>query len=204
METQLLIVECDHQTSAQHRENENGEDQVAELGKEVLFSSKEHQASFERLSPRQKQYMSAYVRTGSPSEVAKEMGLTGSVKGVSKRLTQISKLMGFDGVKDIKTKRKPKKSATAASLMELLKSQKFRCALSGKKLNPDNSQLDHIEPLANNGTNDVCNLQWLEDRVNKAKGTMRQAEFIEMCVSVAVNSGGCTPPAPDQSNFTGF
>ena len=174
----------------------DGEGQeVDSLGvvEEVRFSSKEQQASFEQLTDRQKQYLAIYMRTGSPMAVAKEMGLHGSARGVGKRLSQIAKTVGLKSIKDIKPKRTTEQSATSSELMAMLKRQKHRCALSGAKLKPETAQLDHIEPLAEGGTNNIENLQWLDGQVNKAKGTMSQADFVRMCVMVAEHSGKLPP-----------
>jgi hypothetical protein len=174
----------------------DGEGQeVDSLGvvEEVRFSSEKHQASFEQLTDRQKQYLAIYMRTGSPVAVAKEMGLTGSVRGVGKRLAHIAKTMGLDSIKEVKPKRTTDQSVTSSELMAMLKRQKHRCALSGAKLKPETAQLDHIEPLAEGGTNNIENLQWLDGQVNKAKGTMSQADFVQMCVMVAEHSGKLPP-----------
>jgi len=174
----------------------DGEGQeVDSLGvvEEVRFSSEEHQASFEQLTDRQKQYLAIYMRTGSPMAVAKEMGLTGSVKGVGKRLAHIAKAMGLDSIKKVKPKKATEQSATSSELMAMLKRQKYKCALSGAKLKPETAQLDHVEPLAEGGTNNIENLQWLDGQVNKAKGTMSQADFVRMCVMVAEHSGKLPP-----------
>jgi hypothetical protein len=174
----------------------DGEGQeVDSLGvvEEVRFSSEEHQASFEQLTDRQKQYLAIYMRTGSPMAVAKEMGLHGSARGVGKRLSQIAKTVGLKSIKDIKPKRTTEQSATSSELMAMLKRQKYKCALSGAKLKPETAQLDHVEPLAEGGTNNIENLQWLDGQVNKAKGTMSQADFVRMCVMVAGHSGKLPP-----------
>ena len=164
------------------------------VAEEVRFSSEKHQASFEQLTDRQKQYLTAYMRTGSPIAVAKELGLSGSTRGVGKRLAQIAHAIGLESIRDVKPKRAAEQSATSSQLMAMLKKQKYRCALSGAKLAPETAQLDHIEPLAGGGTNGIENLQWLDGQVNKAKGTMSQADFVRMCVMVAKHSGMAPPP----------
>jgi hypothetical protein len=197
MVASLFDMEVCDDEAVQGSDNKGRETGSLGLVEEMLFSSKEHQASFEQLTERQKQYILAYMRTGSPSAVAKELSLTGSSKGVGKRLSQIAKAMGLESVKELKPNKQSSQSATASQLMAMLKKQKFRCALSGVKLIPEASQLDHIDPLAEGGSNEVDNLQWLDAKVNKAKGTMSQAEFVRMCVDVAVHAGGLRPPAGD-------
>lgn len=155
------------------------------MGKEVHFSCQEHKASFGKLTSRQQQFISVYMRTGSPRQVAIELGLSGSIKGVSKRLTQIAKLMGLTGVRELRGGVRPESTATAKELKKKAETQSYRCALSGRKIDPNNAQLDHIIPLSSGGDNSIDNLQWLESQVNKAKGTMSQEEFIRMCKQVA-------------------
>jgi hypothetical protein len=184
---------CDDE-AVQGSDNKGREIGSLGLVEEMLLSSKEHQTSFEQLTERQKQYVLAYMRTGSPTAVAKELSLTGSPKGVGRRLSQIAKAMGLEGIKDLRPSGKGCQSATPSQLMETLKRQKFRCALSGVKLSPETAQLDHIEPLSDGGSNDASNLQWLDARVNKAKNTMSQAEFVRMCVEVAIHAGKLSAP----------
>lgn len=85
--------------------------------------------------------------------------------------------------------KKKNKSAKASELKQLLRTQDFRCALSGVKLTPSTSVLDHIEAMSTGGTNQIENLQWLHVDVNRAKGTQSQEEFIAMCRRVAAYLG---------------
>ena len=74
---------------------------------------------------------------------------------------------------------------TAKRLLELIERQEYRCALSGEKLTPKTASLDHKEPLSRGGEHNMANVQIVHRFVNRAKGTMSQAEFIEMCRKVA-------------------
>jgi 5-methylcytosine-specific restriction endonuclease McrA len=73
----------------------------------------------------------------------------------------------------------------ARNLEELYARQAGKCALTGRPLNVDEMELDHKIPLADGGDNEIDNVQWLEASVNRAKGTMSNAAFIEMCKAVA-------------------
>jgi hypothetical protein len=147
------------------------------------------EASIERLTTRQKQYIVAYMETGSPTEVAKRLGLSGSPKGVGKKLTQIAKAMGLNGIRDLGVSACGNDSrATATQLKELVEKQGYKCALSGVSLSPETSQLDHVVALSDGGSNCIENLQWLDAVVNRAKGTMSQEDFVMMCVRVAKRS----------------
>jgi len=75
--------------------------------------------------------------------------------------------------------------ATASQLMSLLQLQQFRCALTGVMLTPEIARCDHIAPVSDGGTNQLENLQWVTEDVNKAKGVMSQDAFIAMCIQVA-------------------
>lgn len=69
--------------------------------------------------------------------------------------------------------------------MQLLNKQDRRCALSGVLLTPASAVIDHIIPVSQGGTNHLSNLQWLHADVNRAKGTLNQAEFLAVCRKVA-------------------
>lgn len=52
-------------------------------------------------------------------------------------------------------------------------------------MTPALSSLDHIDPKAMGGDDDIDNLQIVLPCINKAKGTMSQAQFVAMCHAVA-------------------
>lgn len=74
---------------------------------------------------------------------------------------------------------------TAKRLREILERQGYRCALTGIELTPETANVDHIVPLSRGGPHAPSNAQVILDYVNKAKGTMTNEEFIEMCCAVA-------------------
>lgn len=80
--------------------------------------------------------------------------------------------------------------ATLSQVLQLLRKQNYRCALTGAMLTPENSALDHIKPISADGSNAIENLQWVTEEVNRAKGVMSQSEFVAMCQSVAFHSIG--------------
>ena len=71
-----------------------------------------------------------------------------------------------------------------AEIMALLLRQNFKCALTGHPLTPSNAALDHIRPICRGGTHTLRNMQALLDTVNRAKATMTQNEFIQLCREV--------------------
>ena len=74
--------------------------------------------------------------------------------------------------------------ATAAQLAALWKSQRGRCALTGRRLTRDNAHLDHIVPKARGGSDCIANLRWLCIEANMSKRAMHDDEFIAMCRDV--------------------
>ena len=82
-------------------------------------------------------------------------------------------------------KRKNKALVTAKQLEQKLESQTFNCNCTGVEMTPALSSLDHIDPKVMGGEDDIDNLQIVLPCVNKAKGTMSQAQFVAMCHAVA-------------------
>ena len=77
---------------------------------------------------------------------------------------------------------------TASELMSLLESQRFMCALSGVAITPRTAALDHNVSVADGGTHAISNLQWLVGDVNRMKGRMSSAAFIEVCRRVVAHA----------------
>ena len=75
--------------------------------------------------------------------------------------------------------------ASRGQILELLKTQEYRCAVSGQELSPSDAQLDHIIPVSVGGSNLIDNLQIVTSNINKMKGTMSNDEFIAVCKIVA-------------------
>lgn len=78
---------------------------------------------------------------------------------------------------------------TMQELCDLLVAQQYRCQLSGEQLTPENVQADHIVPISRGGVHAIDNVQLVTARINQAKGTLSQDEFVEMCCSVAQHQG---------------
>lgn len=62
-----------------------------------------------------------------------------------------------------------------------MEAQEYKCALTGLDMTPETAQLDHKTPKAKGGDDSIDNLQWILDVVNKAKGTMTNKEFFDLC-----------------------
>ena len=74
---------------------------------------------------------------------------------------------------------------TGGTLLDILKQQNFRCALSGCELTPENVSSDHKIPLSNGGKHELKNVHLVTRQVNAMKGTMSVEEFVSMCRRVA-------------------
>lgn len=75
---------------------------------------------------------------------------------------------------------------TSKQIMALLEKQKYKCALTGWDLTPETASIDHIIPLAKGGDHTIDNAQIVDWRVNQAKGTMDNKEFVDMCRAIAL------------------
>jgi len=142
----------------------------------------------QQLTPIRSKWLQAYLKTGSPTETAKAMGVR-NTKEVSRRITTIARQLGFSTAAEMKeaagvmTPRT--QTANHSQLMQLLQTQEFCCALSGQVLSPTTARLDHKVAVSRGGAHDISNLQWVTDEVNRAKGTMSNDQFIAVCKCVA-------------------
>jgi DNA-binding CsgD family transcriptional regulator len=135
------------------------------------------------LTPRQRQMLSLYRDLRSSNKVAVELKL--SADHAKKALRKISVKLGCNTVLDLLDDPGSRQdSVTGASLLALLESQEYRCALSGVQLTPKTAQLDHKTPRSKGGEHVMGNVWFLHRDVNRAKGTMTVDEFIKMCSRV--------------------
>jgi hypothetical protein len=77
-----------------------------------------------------------------------------------------------------------KGSVKMRDMLEKLRQQGNRCALSGELIDHQNCEIDHIVPVSRGGSSDIENLQFVSKRMNRMKGTMTNEEFAEACKSV--------------------
>lgn len=80
---------------------------------------------------------------------------------------------------------------TAKQVLELVRQQGFRCAISGRALTPETASLDHVVPLARGGPHAIDNVWVVDHEVNTAKGTLPLEGFIAMCRDVVKHQGEC-------------
>jgi len=79
---------------------------------------------------------------------------------------------------------------STSAVVDLLKSQRYRCALTGRALTPESAALDHFVPVRCGGPHVIENAQVLHKDVNRAKGSLTNAEFIGLCNEVVRWSHG--------------
>lgn len=64
----------------------------------------------------------------------------------------------------------------AADFYALLDKQKYKCALTGTELTPENTTAEHILPLSRGGTHELSNIFLVDERVAKLKRNLSIAE----------------------------
>jgi 5-methylcytosine-specific restriction endonuclease McrA len=86
---------------------------------------------------------------------------------------------------------RPRGKVGPKEVYRLLQYQGFRCALTNRRLTPKSAALDHIHPVSRGGEHQIENAQVLDKDVNRAKGTLTNAEFIQLCREVAAHADHC-------------
>lgn len=178
------------------------EDQIQSLASED-GDVVEELAGEESLTERQRDVLNAYRQHGSIAKAADALGI--STDTAKEHMGKVRRKFGVESVNDLRltpltnsqfaeTKihsdvddsgQDASTKITAVALMRLLEDQRFRCALSGVELTPSTMAADHIVPLSEGGEHCMGNIQLVTDRINVAKGTMPNDEFVAMCRAVA-------------------
>lgn len=70
---------------------------------------------------------------------------------------------------------------SAADVGRLWKVQRGRCGITGRRLNRENAQVDHIVAKARGGSDSITNLRWVCAEANLAKRDLSDAEFLALC-----------------------
>jgi 5-methylcytosine-specific restriction endonuclease McrA len=87
------------------------------------------------------------------------------------------------GMRDMEETKTIQKIGTR-DIKEMLKEQKYQCALTGRELTPENCSLDHIVPLSKGGSHSPDNAQLVVMEANKAKASLTEQEFLILCKDV--------------------
>jgi 5-methylcytosine-specific restriction endonuclease McrA len=85
---------------------------------------------------------------------------------------------------------RPQGPVSTDNVLRLLEYQHHRCALTGRELTPETAALDHIIPIRCDGQHVIENTQVLHSDVNRAKGSLTNVEFIQLCREVAAHTAG--------------
>lgn len=91
-----------------------------------------------------------------------------------------------EGQTELVTPEKPNGKVCTDNVLRLLEYQQYRCALSGRELTPQTAALDHIVPIRFDGQHIIENTQVLHKDVNRAKGSLTNEEYIQMCHEVVL------------------
>ncbi len=86
------------------------------------------------------------------------------------------------------------RAITKRDVLDLLETQTYCCALTGWELTPHTASLDHRLPVSRGGQHTVANAQVLHEDVNRAKGTLTNEEFIELCRAVVQHADRTDSP----------
>ena len=76
---------------------------------------------------------------------------------------------------------------TSGKILEMVKRQHYRCAITGRDLTPETATLDHIVPLSRGGLHKLDNVWVVHRDVNMMKGTLVYDEFVALCRDVVAN-----------------
>lgn len=116
-------------------------------------------------------------RNGARSETGRKSprAKAGNARSLAAEVHEHQPQLETQGVRQVNT----------ANLMDLLKAQHMKCALSGRELTPRNVTIDHINPFSESDDHTIDNVHLVVDEINRAKGTMSTGDFIRMCQDVA-------------------
>ncbi|MBL8019415.1 MAG: hypothetical protein JNM27_07100 [Leptospirales bacterium] len=69
----------------------------------------------------------------------------------------------------------------------LLERQKYKCALSGLDLTPQNTIAEHIVPLQQGGKHCFANIYLVETRVSKLKRNLLEQDVIDIAKAIVAH-----------------
>ena len=153
-----------------------------------------------------REVVEAYIRKKSIFEAALESGV--SEQKARRILNEERNRRGFSDVRLLYAENESEfviggltgkctqgnaKGVTQVSLKALLQKQCYKCAISGQHLEPSNASLDHVLPISKGGKHEIDNVQWVHQDINRMKGDMTMADFVEMCRMVVDNTASDTP-----------
>jgi 5-methylcytosine-specific restriction endonuclease McrA len=162
---------------------------------EDFFVENETGGTFERIILRPSELVRCVNNTGlgdvlSRRQLYRHREQAPWIHAGKKRINFVAYLAWLVHRRHARPKRKCRKNSVCDvlntfDLWAKLEDQNFRCALTGELLTPTNFSLDHIVPISEGGNLTAENSQLVLKTANRAKNTMSQTEFIDMCRKVA-------------------
>lgn len=165
--------------------------EVEFMGTKMQFSCPKFAEAFkEKISDAARKRIWAYYCRGTKGAIQYLKLQSKKDETFRKSLRLIAQSMGAESYRDLFISGsvfnpKADDKVSRKELMRLVKSQEFRCALSGLEITPESSELDHIIPYSKGGKHEINNVQWLDKSINRMKGTLSNVEFIDLCKKVA-------------------
>lgn len=84
---------------------------------------------------------------------------------------------------------KPAYKFAAKDFYALLEKQQYRCALSGRELNPVSTDAEHIQPLEHGGQHIPENIYLIVRDAARLKRHLTEAQVIELCFDILKTRG---------------
>lgn len=176
---------CGEQQQGKEQDR-NSQTVVMFMDTEMRFSRPQFAEAFKsQISEKAKERVWAYYVGRSSANAVRLLGLKSRASTYRDRLVEIARQMGATTPSELFTTRPKRPRLDGRYLKDLIEKQEFRCAISGVVLTPDTAALDHVIPFEQGGKHEPQNVQWVHDEVNRMKGQMREAEFIEWCRKIA-------------------
>ena len=129
-----------------------------------------------------KECLDAYIKHKFVSLAAAELGIRPDT--LREKLKREARNAGFSDIRMLYGGSEQRSNITQKHLMELIKSQQYRCALSGVELTPEIATLDHVVPVSKGGQHDPENVMWVHSEINRMKGNLSVEEFKALCQKV--------------------
>ncbi len=116
-------------------------------------------------------------------------GQSGEQQGCSYRTSQVASLGEGESAEAVSLRPKGRAPVvtgpvSTSNVLAMLERQQYRCALTRRELTPETAALDHIVPLRFGGQHVIENTQVLHKDVNRAKNSMTNDDFVQLCEEV--------------------
>ena len=133
----------------------------------------------QKLTAKQRRLLTEYRSLRSLKKLARKINRRGDT--TRRMMREIAETLGKSDVRELIGVVVVASGISCSDLLEVLKRQHYRCAISGVLLTPECASLDHKVPIAKGGATELENVWWVHQSINSAKGTMSLDEFVLMC-----------------------